>query len=86
MLKLGVIEKFDQPTEWCHPIVLVRISDNSIMICIDLTKLNTVTKREFYQLESVDETLAKLGENCNIMTKLDANSGYWQILWMKTVG
>ena len=79
MLKLGVIEKVDQPTEWCHPIVLVRKSDNSIRICIDLTKLNTVTKREFYQLESVDETLAKLGKNCNIMTKLDANSGYWQI-------
>ena len=35
-------------------------------------------KREVYQLESVDDTLAKLGE-CNIMTKLDVNSGYWQM-------
>ena len=45
---------------------------------LDLTRLNKAVKREFYQLESVDETLAKLGE-CNIMTKLDANSGYWQM-------
>ena len=68
LLKLGVIEKVDQATEWCHPIVLVRKSDNSIRICIELTKLNTVTKIEFYQLESIDETLAKLGKNCNIPT------------------
>ena len=47
--------------------------------CIDLTKLNTSTKREFYQHESVDETLVKIGKSCSVMTNLDANSGYWQI-------
>ena len=46
---------------------------------LDLTKLNLGIKREFYQLESVEETLAKVGNQCNYMSKLDANSGYWQM-------
>ena len=79
MVDLGVIREVDEPTEWCHPIVLAKKSDGSMRFCIDLTKLNTSTKREFYQLESVDETLAKIGKSCRVMTKLDANSGYWQI-------
>ena len=79
MMQLGVIKKVDEPTEWCHPIVLVRKENGGIRLCIDLTKLNDGVKREFYQLESVDETLSKLGKDCNVMSKLDANSGYWQI-------
>ena len=78
MEKMGVIRKVEEPTDWCHPIVLVQKGNGSIRLCLDLTRLNKAVKREFYQLESIDETLAKLGE-CNIMTKLDANSGYWQM-------
>ena len=75
MVRLGVIRKVDQPTEWCHPIVLVGKPNNKIRLCIDLTKLNLGVKREFYQLESVEETISKLGTNCKVMSKLDANSG-----------
>ena len=50
-----------------------------IRICIDLTKLNNGIEREIYQLESVEETIAKLGDECILMSKLDANAGYWQI-------
>ena len=79
MENLGVIERVDKPTERCYPIVLVQKDDGNIRLCLDLTKLNTSTKREFYHIESVYETLAKSGTDCNVMTKLDANSGYWQI-------
>ena len=79
MVKLGVIEPVDEPTEWCHPMVLVRKPNGNIRVCIDLTKLNNQTNREFYELPSVDETLAKLGSQCKFMAKLDANSGYWQL-------
>ncbi len=78
MEKLGVIRKVDQPTEWCHPIVIVGKPNNKIRLCIDLTKLNLGVRREFYQLESVEESISKLGTNCKVMSKLDANSGYWQ--------
>ena len=79
MEKLGVIKKIDEPTEWCHPIVIVPKPNGSIRLCIDLTKLNQGIQRELYQLESVDETIAKIGNECIVMSKLDANSGYWQI-------
>ena len=69
----------EQPTKWCHPIVPVIKPDESIRLCIDLTQLNKNIERELYQLESVEETIAKLGKGCKIMTKLDANSGYWQL-------
>ena len=79
MIKMGVIRKVDKATEWCHPIVIVTKPSGDIKLCIDLTKLNTGVQRELYQLESVEESLAKLGDKCVLMTKVDANSGYWQV-------
>ena len=79
MVKMEVIREVDEPTEWCHPIVLVDKPDKTLRVCIDLTQLNRVTKREYYELPSVDETLAKLGQGCKYMSKLDANSGCWQL-------
>ena len=79
MVELGVIRKIDKPTDWCHPIVIVNKPNGDIRLCIDLTKLNAGVERELYHLESVEETLAKLGDECVHMTKVDANSGYWQV-------
>ena len=79
MKKMGVIRPIDEPTDWCHPIVLVEKPNGDIRICLDLTQLNKGTKREFYELPSVDDTLSQLGTRCNFMAKLDANSGYWQL-------
>lgn len=58
MEELGVIRKVDNPTDWCHPIVVVPKPSGAIRICIDLTKLNKGIERELYQLESVEETIA----------------------------
>ena len=79
MQEMGVIKPVDEPTEWCHPIVVVPKPNGDLRICLDLTQLNKETKREFYELPSVDDTLAKLGSGCNYMAKLDANAGYWQL-------
>ena len=43
-----------------------------------LTELNKAIQREVHPMPSVNESLAKLG-NSKIFSKLDANSGYWQI-------
>ena len=81
MEKMGVIRKVDEPTDWCHPIVVIPKpkSKERLRVCIDLTKLNEQVKREFYELPSVPETLSKLGNKCKVMSKLDFNSGYWQM-------
>lgn len=75
MEKLGVIRKVDEPTDWCRPIVIVPKPNGTNRLCIDLTKLNQGVERELYQLESVDETIAKLGDECVVMS----NSRYWQV-------
>ena len=49
-----------------------------IRICVDLKPLNQNVLRETCPLPGVDETLAQL-TGATMMSKLDANSGFWQI-------
>ena len=72
MESMGVITRIDEPTEWCAGMVVVPKRSGKVRICVDLTKLNESVCRERHILPSVEQTLASF-------TKLDANSGYWQI-------
>ena len=74
----GVISKITEPTLWCAGIVVVPKSDGRVRICDDLTKLNECIYKERYQLPSVGESLSKL-RFAKVFSKLDANSGFWQI-------
>ena len=78
MLEQGVISPVTAPTEWCAGIVPVLKPNGKVRICVDLTKLNKAVQREVHPMPSVDESLARL-ENSRIFSKLDANSGFWQI-------
>ena len=78
MEELGVIEKVNQPTEWCAGMVVVPKANSRVRICVDLTKLNQSVKREKHPLPAVDQTLAQLA-GARVFSKLDANSGFWQI-------
>ena len=70
MKEMGVIKIVNQPTDWCHPIKVVKKPNGQLRICIDLTQLNKDTKREFYELPSVDDTLAQLGNGCKYRCQL----------------
>ena len=78
MEQLGVIAKIDEPTDWCAGMVVVPKSGGKVRICIDLTKLNQSVCRERHILPGVEQTLAKLA-GAKVFSKLDANSGFWQI-------
>ena len=78
MEKLGVIVPVEDPTEWCSGMVVVPKPNGQVRICVDLTKLNESVRRERHPLKAVDETLAQLA-GAKVFTKLDANSGFWQI-------
>ena len=80
MENLGVISKIDQPTPWCAGMVVVPKKSGKVCICIDLKPLNSSVLREIHPLPAVDETLAQLS-GAAIFSKLDANSGFWQIPW-----
>lgn len=74
-----VVEPVDEPTEWCAPLVTVPKPDGDIRLCVDLTHLNKSVEREIHQMPVVEHTLGQLA-GAKIFSKLDANSGFFQIL------
>ena len=82
MESIGVISKVDEPTPWCASMVVVPKNDGVIRICVDLKPLNESVLREVHPLPKVDETLAQLS-GAKVFSKLDANSGFWQIPLLK---
>ena len=80
--QLGVIEPVETSTEWCARMVVVPKTNGDVRICVDLTKLNENVYREHHPLPAVDQTLAQIA-GARVLSKLDANSGFWQILLSK---
>ena len=78
MQSMGVISRVDKPIAWCAGMVVVPKKDGSVRICVDLKILNENMLREIHPLPKVDETLA-LFSGATCFSKLDANSGFWQI-------
>ena len=78
MEELGVIAKVKEPTNWCAGMVVVPKANGKVRICVDLTRLNQSVCRERHMMPAVDQTLAQLA-GAKLFTKLDANSGFWQI-------
>ena len=82
MEKQGIISRMKGPTDWCAGMVVVPKPNKKVRICVDLTHLNKCVKRERHIMPSVDHTLAQLS-NAKVFSKIDANSGFWQIELLK---
>ena len=78
----GVIIPVEEPTEWCSGLVVVPKPSGKVRLCVDYTGLNKSVRREQHVLPTVDHTLGQLG-GTKFFTKLDANSGFYQILLSK---
>ena len=62
--------------------VVVPKSNGKVRICLDPLRLSEDIIREAYPLPSVDQILAQLSSS-KVFTKLDCNSGFWQIALTK---
>lgn len=78
MVKMGLILEIQEPTQWCAGMVVVPKQSGDCKICVDLKPLNTNVIRGVHLIPKVEETLSKLA-GAKIFSKLDANSGFWQI-------
>lgn len=78
MQELGVISPVQEPTDWCSGMVVVPKTNGKVRICVDLTKLNENVRQELHQLPSVEQVLAQIA-GAKVFSKLDCNSGFWQI-------
>ena len=72
----GIVRPSRSP--WASPIVLVPKKDGSLRFCVDFRKLNSITKKDVYQLPRVEDILDTLGE-AKYFSSLDLASGYWQV-------
>ena len=80
----GVISKVQQPTSWCAGMVVVK-KKNGVRIFVDLKPLNQCVLREHHRLPKVDDILGQL-TGATAFSKLDANSGVWQVPLAKKSG
>ena len=78
LVKSGVTEPVNKPTDWCAPMVVVPKPNRNVGLCVDLTKLNEGVRRELYVMKKVEETLGSISSG-TVFSKLDANSGFHQV-------
>ena len=78
MQSMGVISPVHEPTSWCAAMVVVPKDSGAVWICVDLKPLNKNVLREVHPMPKVETTLAQLS-GAKLFSKLDANSGFWQI-------
>ena len=78
MENMGVISKVETPTLWCAGMVVVPKQSGEVHICINLKPLNESVLREVHPLPKVETTLSQLS-GANVFSKIDTNSGFWQI-------
>lgn len=78
MIKLGVIQREDAPTDWVSNIVIVERPDKKIRVCLDPYHLNLAVRRCHFQLPTLDEIASSMsGAVC--FSKLDAKKGFWML-------
>lgn len=79
MIEDKVIISVKEPTLWVAPMVVVpKPNQEAVRICTDYTELNKYILREVHPMSTVEDSLASLGKG-KVFSKIDANSGFWQI-------
>lgn len=76
MIELGVVEPLE--SAWSSPVLLVKKSNGEFRFCFDGRKLNGVTKKDSYPIQSGDRILSTLG-NAKYISSVDLRSAFWQI-------
>ena len=92
LVKIDVLEKVTEPTEWVDSFVIVeKVIDSSnahspnhsikksIRLCIDPKDVNEALEREPYYSRSIDELISMFA-GAKMFTIVDMDKGYWQVV------
>ncbi|BFZ03151.1 hypothetical protein BsWGS_06190 [Bradybaena similaris] len=73
---LKIIQRFT--SNYSSSMVVIKKKDDSLRICIDYRKLNSITVTDAEPIPGVDELITSMSMS-NIFSKLDLTKGYYQI-------
>ena len=76
LLSMGVIRP--SSSEWSSPVVVVPRKDGNDRMCIDLRRVNAVTRKDVYPLPRIDEVMDQLKGAC-VFSKWDLKQGFYQV-------
>ena len=92
LVKIDVLEKATDPTEWVNSFVIVEkvidssnahspnhVIKKSICLCIDPKDLNEALEREPYYSRTIDELISMFA-GAKVFTIVDMDKGYWQVV------
>ena len=92
LVKIDVLEKVTEPTEWVNSFVIVeKVIDSlnahspnhtikkSICLSIDPKDLNDTLERESYYSRTIDELISMFA-GAKVFTIVDMDKGYWQVV------
>ncbi len=76
LIEAGIVVPSNSP--WSSPVVLVDKKDGTKRMCVDMRRVNSLTKSDVYPLPSISIALSSM-QGARFFTSLDLNSGYHQI-------
>ena len=92
LVKIDVLEKVTEPTEWVNSFVIVEkvidssnahspnhVIKKSIRLCIDSKDLNEALEREPYYSRTIDELISMFA-GAKVFTIVDMDKSYWQVV------
>ena len=92
LVKIDVLEKVTEPTEWVNSFVIVEkvidssnahspnhVIKKSIRLCIDPKDLNEALEREPSYSRTIDELISMFA-GAKVFTIVDMDKGYWQVV------
>lgn len=77
MLKDDVVEPCESP--WSSPVLLTPKKNGELRLCLDSRKLNSITKKDAYNLPYMTEILDNL-RDAKYLSSIDLSKSFWQIL------
>ena len=74
----NIVEKVTSPTHWVNSLVVIQKPNGKLRFCLDQRDLNNAIMRPHYPMPTLEDALSKMA-GVRFFSKLDAQSGYWQI-------
>lgn len=75
MGKLGVINKYTEPTAWVHSLVVAK-KNNKLRVCMDPSDLNRAAMRKHFPMQTMEDAICRV-PSAKVFSLRDVNQGFW---------